>query len=326
MSTTPRGRSDGQILVLFALAIVAMIALVGLVIDGGSTFAQRRGQQNAADLAALAGADALINGLDATTAAERVTKANGYEKGKNDVAVTVTVVASAGTVKVDIGAPHKNYFAGIVGLPTWQVGVTATALGWARPDTATGALPVLFSKDVFDNGVAKPEYGDPGVPFTWEHGTSDEGDAPADAEHVAWTNFQLKENVDTSRVSAIIDGSLVVSVTAKFDDYLGQHNNGQHAALFGDIGDILPSDGSGRDFVVPITGPPGTGTTCNDGTHSDGCFLGWATIRIISTSQGGKSITGYFTREFRRELTYSGGCDSTTCPKNVGGYTLRLIN
>ena len=49
-------------LVLFTLALVAIIAMVGLILDGGGAFAQRRGQQNAADLAALAGADALLNG------------------------------------------------------------------------------------------------------------------------------------------------------------------------------------------------------------------------------------------------------------------------
>ena len=56
--TASRTRANnGQIIVIFALALVAMIAMVGLVLDGGSTFAQRRGQQNAADLAALAGAN-----------------------------------------------------------------------------------------------------------------------------------------------------------------------------------------------------------------------------------------------------------------------------
>ena len=80
--TASRTRAtDGQIIVIFALALVAMIAMVGLVLDGGSTFAQRRGQQNAADLAALAGAnDYLVNG-DKPTAiitAQTVAAANGY--------------------------------------------------------------------------------------------------------------------------------------------------------------------------------------------------------------------------------------------------------
>ena len=35
--------------------------MVGLVLDGGDTFAQRRDEQNGADLAAMAGANAYMN-------------------------------------------------------------------------------------------------------------------------------------------------------------------------------------------------------------------------------------------------------------------------
>ena len=59
----------GQILVIFVLALVAIIGGVGLVIDGGFAFAQRRAEQNAADLGAFAGANALLNGANATAAA-----------------------------------------------------------------------------------------------------------------------------------------------------------------------------------------------------------------------------------------------------------------
>ncbi len=73
----------GQILVLFALALVAMIAMVGLILDGGSAFAQRRQEQNAADLAALAGAVVQINQTAPTTGrhrkAKEVAKSNGYD-------------------------------------------------------------------------------------------------------------------------------------------------------------------------------------------------------------------------------------------------------
>jgi len=56
MTRTERAAEDssgGQVIVLFALALIAIIAAVGLVLDGGSTFAQRRDQQSAADLASL---------------------------------------------------------------------------------------------------------------------------------------------------------------------------------------------------------------------------------------------------------------------------------
>ena len=43
-------------IVLFAGALTAIILIVGLVIDGGNAFAQRRGVQNSSDFGALAGA------------------------------------------------------------------------------------------------------------------------------------------------------------------------------------------------------------------------------------------------------------------------------
>ena len=60
MNAQHSSRERGQILVLFALSLVAIIGMVGLVLDSGGAFAQRRTQQNAADVAALAAANDLI--------------------------------------------------------------------------------------------------------------------------------------------------------------------------------------------------------------------------------------------------------------------------
>ena len=60
----------GQMLVIFALAMVALIGMVGLIIDGGDTALQRRDQQNVADAAAMAAGYAYVNGLDETAAAQ----------------------------------------------------------------------------------------------------------------------------------------------------------------------------------------------------------------------------------------------------------------
>ena len=78
----------GQALVVFVLALTGIIAAVGLVLDGGDAFAQRRSEQNAADLAALAGAnDYLVNGdgTSATTAAKASASGNGYTDGAGGV-------------------------------------------------------------------------------------------------------------------------------------------------------------------------------------------------------------------------------------------------
>ena len=62
------GRERGQLIVLFALALVALIAMAGLLIDGSAVLAQQRIAQNAADSAATAGGLVVADALDPDTA------------------------------------------------------------------------------------------------------------------------------------------------------------------------------------------------------------------------------------------------------------------
>jgi len=69
----------GQVLIVIALAMVGLIGMLGLVIDGGSVFLDRRNAQNAADSAALASAMIRIRGgEDWVAAALRSAAENGY--------------------------------------------------------------------------------------------------------------------------------------------------------------------------------------------------------------------------------------------------------
>ena len=58
---TPNISESGQILILLAVGIVALLGFTALAIDGGAVFFDRRSAQNAADAAALAGAYELAN-------------------------------------------------------------------------------------------------------------------------------------------------------------------------------------------------------------------------------------------------------------------------
>ena len=91
-----RERQQGQVMVLFLLAIFAIIGMVGLVLDGGSVFAQRRDQQTAADLAAMAGAAAYSRDSTqdqrvayADSVATSVATSNGYVEGTSGVDIQV---------------------------------------------------------------------------------------------------------------------------------------------------------------------------------------------------------------------------------------------
>ena len=166
----------------------AMIAMVGLVLDGGGTFVQRRIQQNAADLASLAGANAWI--LDTNTAtrdasaiaaARAVATQGGYTDGVDGATVTVIPAAYGdlgSTVQVDIGAPHDNAFGSIVGMPTWGVSTTATAIT-GPGGSADGPAPVMFNVGVYSSGV-QPNgiYADPAHPYVFGDGNGDVPEQP----------------------------------------------------------------------------------------------------------------------------------------------------
>jgi hypothetical protein len=64
-SKVSRGGEPGQTLVLFAIALTALLATVALVVDGGNSFAQQRVAQNAVDATADAGATVLLNNIAA---------------------------------------------------------------------------------------------------------------------------------------------------------------------------------------------------------------------------------------------------------------------
>lgn len=331
MVTRARGRQSGQILVLFTLALVAMIAMVGLVIDGGSTYAQRRGQQNAADLAALAAADALYNGRtqgQATTVALSVAASNSYADGVNGAAVDVSFPGNE--VKVDVRAAHQNYFVGLVGQPTWQVSTTASAVAGV-PDTAVGAAPVIMSVLDFNaDGTPKSQYTAAScAPSGCEWGNSN-GDVPGNADDWAWTLYG--QNVNTSTVRSYLEafgscgGTAVPDVTINAGEapYWGQGNNGMHNGAFNSAECIV-----GLDVPVPIVGRPvPPATTCTNSSQTDGCFKGWAMFHVTGFEKHGNQSKwiGWF---LPSGLEYPDlkitSCSGTSCP-TLGTPVLRLVN
>jgi hypothetical protein len=64
-----RSAEHGQIIVLFALMLVALLAMGGLLFTGAQTLVTRRSLQNAGDAAALAGANVLFNNHGCSTSA-----------------------------------------------------------------------------------------------------------------------------------------------------------------------------------------------------------------------------------------------------------------
>ena len=152
--TLDRTRPDqakGQIIVVFALSLVALMLAVGLVIDGGNAWSQRRITQNAADFAAVAGtkivaanAGTAQTNAAVQTAVETALASNGMPATTLGTNYTASYVNSAGNLVAGYGSggnvpagvigvqvsPSKQfstYFLGVAGMTSFSASATATA-------------------------------------------------------------------------------------------------------------------------------------------------------------------------------------------------------
>lgn len=335
MDTHRPSRERGQMLVLFALSLVAIIGMVGLVLDSGGAFAQRRYQQNAADVAALAAANDLIaNQGDANwvATAESIATQNGYTDSVGGAVVQVTCVNCPGQdpdlavdgvqVTVNITAPHRNNFASIFGMTTWDVSTTATSkTGWANTAHAPG--PFIVSEDAFNEG-GDPVYcvdetddcdlthADDDTPTVWSEFTwtdfgydlpPETGPCPPDGEP-----FEMG-NVNDADLQEYMDGRADFDVTLEFGCYIAQHNLGIMNNIVSDLHDMAPAT-----FPVPIV-------------DDEGKYVGWASFVMTDATPNGENgfITGYFeTGRILAQLDVSGAGfgDSTF----GSAYVVQLVN
>lgn len=132
---------DGSTLVLVALLMVVLLGFAALVVDVGNLYLTKTQLQNAADAAALAGAQELPTASTAKSTAIYFTGQNGvqasetkpntpynYDKTKIEVVCTRTV---------------HNYFAGVLGAKFATTDVSARAVAKKNRQWAGEALPFL---------------------------------------------------------------------------------------------------------------------------------------------------------------------------------------
>lgn len=166
-----RSNESGQVLVIVGVGLVALIAMVGLVVDGGHAWGRQRITQNGADSAAKAGAVVLLQWLggestktmgDVGCAVERAAQEHDVQLELNDVQFTdheggligtaVPACAPGGGgsmpgiaqgVKAVATQDFDTFLMGIVGISELTARSDATAV--VGPVLGTGvALPVTF--------------------------------------------------------------------------------------------------------------------------------------------------------------------------------------
>ena len=136
MNPATPGRQDerGQILVIVAVGLIAIIAMVALVVDGGFAWAKQRDTQNAADASAEAGATILMQNVAGVSPA----------KTDADVAAAVSQAATENGTTVDV-AYYTNIDGALLtsgGAVTASEGSAAQVGGGVIPPGAHGVRAV----------------------------------------------------------------------------------------------------------------------------------------------------------------------------------------
>lgn len=172
---TNRDGQRGQALVVMVAALVAMIALVGVIIDGGNAWAQQRDTQNGTDAAAEAGAIVIVQkfggaatpacggwdcavaaGVAAAAANNGISVPTAYYTDVQGNLLTPIAQVGAGVfppgasgVQANGTKSFKTFLAGIVGQTDWTANTKATAVagtleGICAASDGCGLLPVTF--------------------------------------------------------------------------------------------------------------------------------------------------------------------------------------
>jgi Flp pilus assembly protein TadG len=279
----------GQILIMFTLAILVIVGMLGLVLDGGAAYAQRRAEQGVADLSAMAGATAYLStqgdvatkSAAADAAGHLIAAANGYVDGVDNASVEILVAGTptGATVRANVTDAHRNNFASLIGMSTWDVSVTAAAETSEEPNGAIGAMPLLFNAEAFPGAICDETAG-PCVPEVYQMPGTGNEDVPQDATQFNWTIFcQASGNAcngDSDGVRDLIDGG-GEDDTIYLNDDIGPLNAGSHTTLFAALGQQ-----TGGVFPVPIV-------------NDDGEMVGWAYFKLLSVEGASdKVIRGYF--------------------------------
>ncbi len=117
------GTERGQALILIVFAIIALVGITALAVDGGSAYADRRHAQNAADSAAMAGALSRLNGGQWVDTVRQVASTNGYNGDGKSNFVEIHSPPISGSYKgnieyiqVQITSRVRTYFAQVLGM------------------------------------------------------------------------------------------------------------------------------------------------------------------------------------------------------------------
>lgn len=303
------GSDDGQILVLFAGGIMALLVFLGMVIDGGNAWLNRRSAQNAADIASLDATSLIATAAKSGTTATKlaVWTQIGKSVAANDCSSTGTVpctwqawyqsagasgpvdlaaVANAtgsiptGTIGVRVVVRRQpgTFLARLASIGSWDVNATASSIASSPSTAATGTLlPVAVKQSISCGTSANASCFTPGQVYDLTDGM----DAPGGFGYLSWTGSNDPNALATSICTP---NNPAFTLPTQFPVDPGKSNSSSvRACLDGWIA-------SGQTVLVPIYS-----TVTGTGNNAKYTVVSIAAFVLTSRDQPAvDNIRGYF--------------------------------
>ena len=323
----------GQVLVIVAGGAITLILLMGLVLDGGMAFYNRRDGQNSSDVMALAGAKYVSDVHRGETQADpsitttyeslrRVAVGNdcvstgavpctwqawfvvGGASGLVDLSpvnVGSGVPPTALGVRVAVNRQPGTFVVGIIGIGRWNVDTQATATAEVPPSAPQSQLlPIAFK-------------GDPAAAYKpgQVYDLTDGKDLPGGFGYISWTGSNDAGNLATSLCTPNNPGFLMPTT---FPGDPGKTNASDVRAC------LDRWIASGQTVLIPIYD-----TTTGTGNGAKYHIIGVAAFVLTAREQPAvDNIRGYFV-EIYGSNPVPGGVGSRPPGPTDTWYTLSLV-
>jgi Flp pilus assembly protein TadG len=141
------GNRAGTILVITAIVMIALVGLLGLVVDAGQLMTAHREIQNSADAAATAAAMDLLNGASNSTAITTGTTFVQQYNGKTNATVVINIPPVTGPhlgdsrfAEATVTNTVTTRFIQVVGIGTSQTVKARAVAGWEGTSSGAGVI------------------------------------------------------------------------------------------------------------------------------------------------------------------------------------------
>jgi Putative Flp pilus-assembly TadE/G-like len=302
-------REEGQVTVLTAVFIVALLGMAGFVLDVGSWFRQQRVVQTTVDSAALAGAQSLpINPGNASSLATSFAGKNGGVAGLN-----VTIGSKwmpNDLITVNQTTPSNGFFSKLFGVNTVSISAKASAISEV-PSQARYVAPIVVN-------IKHPDLSGPGCPCFNSPTTLDLGKTGAPG---AFTLINLDNTDSTGTIGA---STLANWIVKGYDKYLplGGYFSDPGAKWDNNTIQSAMQARYGTDLLFPVYD-----TLINQGSNAEYHILGWAGFHLTLAQASGTSgsLSGYFTQVIWQGLVDESGPPSPAIP-DLGVHSVALVD